>query len=609
MSASIRRIRLLPLFLFALAFAVALPLLSSTPPEAQAQETIPAPTNLKVTRSDGKLHVSWSSHEHHDWYHITYSGDNKQSWQAAATDYTSTGIVIGNADNTKTYYVAVRARGQLAGGGYAWSGWTNSSEIAAYDSSSPLPLNLTITADSNNLYSADWDDYSGDFSHYWIAWFKGDTDSGVNPISAGNAGKTSKTTLTLTESGTYLFRVQVLHNGNTVQASYLTFQASLSEPTPTPTPTPMSDTASGQSDLSFDKPYATYVFYEGVAADQNLPTASSTTTGTITYTISPTPDNGITFTAATPKLSASTSTAIPSDKDYTFNTYTLTATKGSSTATIKIGVGVIDDVCTANTGWHPENSDGDKTPAVPGAGLIRDCNILLAVKDTLEGDDGSLDWSKDKKMTGRLGTPLSWETWDGINTGKFTADGITTLSLSSNNVGATLEGKLPPLLAAMSKMKHIKLSGNQLTGSMPPGLSGMESLERLELQWNKLSGSIPADLGRISTLTYLDLSNNRLTGGIPTALGSLSALKRLNLSCAQTGKSDYAGLGGTIPTQIGNLTNLERLYLKDCGLTGSIPADDKDTSDTSDDTGLAKLTKLQFLFLDGNSLSGSIPQK
>ena len=521
MSASIRRIRRLPLFLFALSAvaALALPLLSSTPPEAQAQVAIPAPTDLTVTRSDGKLHVSWSSHEHHDWYHITYSGDNKQSWQAASDNYTSTGIVIGNVDNTKTYYVAVRARGQLTGGGYAWSGWTNSSEIATYDSSTSPPLNLTITADSNNLYSADWDDYSGDFSHYWIAWFKGDTDSGVNPISAGNAGKTSKTTLTLTESGTYLFRVQVLHNGNTVQASYLTFQASLSEPTPTPS----------QSDLAFDRPYATYALYAGVAADQNLPTATSTSTDTITYSISPTPDNGITFTD-TPKLSASTNTAKAAMK-----TYTLTATQGSSTATMKISVQVIDDVCSGSTGWHPEDSDGNKSPVVPNdAGLIKDCNILLAIKDTLEGTTGSLDWSTSKKMTGRPGPSQAMDPWDGLgidtNRPYLSADGIKILNLHRSNLTASLNGELPPLLAAMTKLESFgALSNpsprNQLTGSIPPELGGMESLTRLDLSRNKFSGSIPAELGSISTLTYLDLSENLLTGGIPAALGNLSNLK------------------------------------------------------------------------------------
>ena len=618
MPSSIRRIRLLPLFLFALA-AVALPLLSSTPPEAQAQATIPAPTNLKVTRSDGKLHVSWSSHEHHDWYHITYSGDNKQSWQAAATDYTSTGIVIGNVDNAKTYYVAVRARGQLTGGGYAWSGWTNSDAITKYNSSSPLPLNLTITADSNNLYSADWDGYSGDFSHYWIAWFKGDTDSGVNPISAGNAGKTSKTTLTLTESGTYLFRVQVLHNGNTVQTSYLTFQVPLSEPTPTPTPTPTctpaSNTAPSQSGLSFDRPYATYVFYPGVAASQTLPAAKSTSTGTITYTISETLENGFSFAAATRNLSASTSTAIPSGKDYTCTTYTLKAEQGSNEATMKISVGVINDVCSGTTDWHPK-SGAYNQPITPNAELIRDCNILLAVKSTLEGTTGTgiLNWSTDTRMTG----PPNWDgmDWDQIVKDKDgKGDGIAVLNWQRSRFSKSLQGTLPPIIAAMEKVESITVSANynsktepiskrnQLKGSIPPELSGMKSLKRLNLSRNDFTGSIPSELGSISTLTNLNLSQNLLkpkdlndpSTNIPAELGNLSALIDLNLSCDASNRSGYNGFGGPIPTELGNLTKLGSLNISDCGLTGSIP------------TGIGNLTELWYLYLQNNSLTGPIP--
>ena len=157
---------------------------------------------------------------------------------------------------------------------------------------------------------------------------------------------------------------------------------------------PVAPNPHSSATLHFEKPYATYVFYAGVAADQNLPTASSTSTGAITYSISPTPTNGITFTAATPKLSASTSTAKASAV-----TYTLTATQGGSTATIKIVVGVISDVCSSKVStWKPTN-------ITPGAGLIRDCNILLAVKSTLEGTTGNLDWSTGSMMLN----------WDGID--------------------------------------------------------------------------------------------------------------------------------------------------------------------------------------------------
>ena len=87
-----------------------------------------APSSVTVTRADGTVTASWPAVSGATKYHITYSSDNKQSWTAASDNHTGNSITISNADNSKTYVVAVRA-GNAAG----WSGWTNSAPAGPFE--------------------------------------------------------------------------------------------------------------------------------------------------------------------------------------------------------------------------------------------------------------------------------------------------------------------------------------------------------------------------------------------------------------------------------------------------------------------------------------------
>ena len=89
-------------------------------------------------------------------------------------------------------------------------------------------------------------------------------------------------------------------------------------------------------------------------------------------------------------------------------------------------------------------------------GLVRDCETLLAGKDTLRGT-ATLDWATGTAVSG----------WEGVTT-SGTPSRVTELDLASES----------------------------------------------------LTGSIPADLGNLFELTTLDLSSNQLTGDIPAELGS-----------------------------------------------------------------------------------------
>ena len=109
------------------------------PPDTERVKPPAAPSSVSVSRSDGSLTASWPAVSGATSYHVTYTSTHKQSWELGASNHTSTSITI-SADNTKTYYVAVRARNK--GGDSSWtdspsSGPYTSPQDSAHDG--PLP--------------------------------------------------------------------------------------------------------------------------------------------------------------------------------------------------------------------------------------------------------------------------------------------------------------------------------------------------------------------------------------------------------------------------------------------------------------------------------------
>ena len=120
-----------------------------TPPPA-------APASVTVTRADGTVTASGYAVSNATKYHITYSSNDKRSWTAASDNHTSGSITISGADNSKTYYVAVRA-GNSAG----WSGWRNSASSGPYTPPSiSAPSNLSVTPGDGYL-DISWDAVTG----------------------------------------------------------------------------------------------------------------------------------------------------------------------------------------------------------------------------------------------------------------------------------------------------------------------------------------------------------------------------------------------------------------------------------------------------------------
>ena len=298
-----------------------------------------------------------------------------------------------------------------------------------------------------------------------------------------------------------------------------------------------------------------YTFTEGVGASRVLPEAAYGN-GTVTYSLSPAPSNGVTFIPGPPAQIEVSSTAIAGVE----TSYTLTATDADGdTDTMTVSITIRESVCL--------NSVAVSGYADPG--IVADCEALMSSRDTLGGGN-SLNWHKD----------LSMGEWQGVEL----ADGrVVGIDISHLGLTGTIAGEFGNL----ANLQRLDLSSNQLTGDIPEELGNLKNLLELSLHWNELTGPIPAELGGLTNLQVLGLFVNKLTGPVPTELGGLTNLNTLQLYANQ--------LTGEIPKELGNLSNLEALELGGNQLTGEIPKE------------LGNLSNLRLIILEGNELTGGIP--
>ena len=136
--------------------------------------------------------------------------------------------------------------------------------------------------------------------------------------------------------------------------------------------------------------------------------------------------------------------------------------------------------------------------------LVKDCETLLAAKDTLRGT-ATLDWAS--------GTALS--SWTGVTTGG-TPTRVTGVNLSSQS----LSGTIPAALGQLFALTTLNLSSNSLTGDVPAELGWLDHLTELRLSGNTLTGCIPLALQAVATN---DLSSLNLPYCQPPAPATLSA--------------------------------------------------------------------------------------
>ncbi|CAL1367367.1 unnamed protein product [Linum trigynum] len=257
-----------------------------------------------------------------------------------------------------------------------------------------------------------------------------------------------------------------------------------------------------------------------------------------------------------------------------------------------------------------------------------DFKVLMDFKKGLKNPE-LLRWPENGGDDDPCGPPL----WPHV----FCADGRVTQIQVQN---MSLVGSLPENFNQLTKLYNLGLQRNDFAGKLPTfrGLSelqyafldfnhfdaipfdffdGLASIRVLSLDNNPLNRtagwSFPAALEGSSQLTNLSISNCSLVGTLPDFIGKMPLLNSLRLSYNQLvgeipasfGQSSMTvlwlnnqeggGLSGTLDV-VSEMTSLTELWLQGNSISGRIP------------DGIGALVLLKRLNLNGNKLAGVIPQ-
>jgi len=158
----------------------------------------------------------------------------------------------------------------------------------------------------------------------------------------------------------------------------------------------------------------------------------------------------------------------------------------------------------------------------------------------------------------------------------------------------------PPGTTTNGVVTVITLTSNGLTGVLPPSVGDLVDLLELNLQQNAISGTLPDALGTLPRLVKLRLTNNRFTGSIPSSLGGNCQNGTGGLCNLDGLLLDGNQISGTIPDSLCNLTAAIEIHLGSNQLTGTIPA-----CLYGDE--VIHLPVLRYLNLRYNRLTGVLP--
>ncbi|XP_038887063.1 receptor-like protein EIX2 [Benincasa hispida] len=200
---------------------------------------------------------------------------------------------------------------------------------------------------------------------------------------------------------------------------------------------------------------------------------------------------------------------------------------------------------------------------------------------------------------------------------------LSSLKLSNCGLQNTLHIYAPQNASFLSKLQHLDLSYNMFDGPIPSFLRNMTSLRFLSLHSNRYNSSIPSWLSNLVNFDTLDLGFNMFSsieGGLSSIVRNNCHLKTLHLSfnhflgedifgsyenlstnCKQYGLEElYLNMmikfgTHTIPNWLGELQNLKFLYLQNNSLRGSIPSS------------FGNLSSLEKLDISYNMLNGGFP--
>ncbi|KAH0708085.1 hypothetical protein KY284_009512 [Solanum tuberosum] len=184
---------------------------------------------------------------------------------------------------------------------------------------------------------------------------------------------------------------------------------------------------------------------------------------------------------------------------------------------------------------------------------------------------------------------------------------LRELDLSVINISSTIP------LNFSSHFTTLNLGFSGLYGIIPESIFHLPNLETLGLSYNyKLNGYFPKTKWNSSaSLMKLDLSGVNFSDNLPKSIGYLTAVHSLSLP--------NCNLRGPILESLSNLTRIEHLYLQDNSLNGTIPSgmfsrlpslsrlhlSDNHFSGELEDF---KSNSLEEIILGGNQLQGQIPK-
>ncbi|KAH6755485.1 hypothetical protein C2S53_012600 [Perilla frutescens var. hirtella] len=177
------------------------------------------------------------------------------------------------------------------------------------------------------------------------------------------------------------------------------------------------------------------------------------------------------------------------------------------------------------------------------------------------------------------------------------------LDLSYNS----LSGSIPISLGNLSSLKELYLYDNKFTGNIPECLGQHNNLAALYIGNNNLEGIVTEiHFANLSKLMAFHASGNRLTLNVGTSWVPPIQLKVLAIG------SWSLGVDSEMPSWLQTQRNITQLDLSNTGISGSTPRWFFDTQylNVSHNNLHGKITHVigsQFVFMSYNKLSGSLP--
>ena len=123
------------------------------------------------------------------------------------------------------------------------------------------------------------------------------------------------------------------------------------------------------------------------------------------------------------------------------------------------------------------------------------------------------------------------------------------------------------------KVTYMHLANMNLSGTIAPELAILEDLQSLSLPFNDLRGHLPIGLSSLKNLTIIDVEDNQLSGPVPleswlTEEGADNLKNLVHLELAYNPFDSW-----NLPTQLSQLSNLNSLFLQGASVTGTLPTE------------------------------------